>query len=64
MSHGRFTRVFPAPLCLRAIASGLALALICMLLTIGAIWAFPIWDLEQVRAYIREQENADGEGRF
>ena len=35
---------FPAPPCLRAIASGLALALICVPLTIGAIWAFPIWD--------------------
>jgi len=44
MSHGRFTIVFPAPPCLRAIASGLALALICVPLTMGAIWAFSIWD--------------------
>ena len=35
---------FPAPPRLRAIASVLALALICVPLTIGAIWAFPIWD--------------------
>jgi hypothetical protein len=28
----------------RAIASVLALALICVPLTIGAVWAFPIWD--------------------
>ena len=35
---------FSAPPRLRAIASVLALALICMPLTIGAVWAFPIWD--------------------
>ena len=35
---------FPAPPRLRASASVLALALICVPLTIGAIWAFPIWD--------------------
>jgi hypothetical protein len=28
----------------RSVASGLALVLICVPLTIGAIWAFPIWD--------------------
>ena len=35
---------FPAPPLLRASASVLALVLICVPLTIGAIWAFPIWD--------------------
>jgi hypothetical protein len=35
---------FPAPPLLRASASVLALASICVPLTIGAIWAFPIWD--------------------
>jgi hypothetical protein len=35
---------FPAPPRLRAIASALALAMICVPLTVGAIWAFPIWD--------------------
>jgi hypothetical protein len=35
---------FPAPPRLRAIASVLALALICVPLTLGALWAFPIWD--------------------
>ena len=33
-----------APPFLRASASVLALVLICVPLTIGAIWAFPIWD--------------------
>jgi hypothetical protein len=35
---------FPAPPRLRAIAAVLALVLICVPLTIGAMWAFPIWD--------------------
>jgi hypothetical protein len=35
---------FPAPPFLKASASVLAMALICVPLTIGAMWAFPIWD--------------------
>jgi len=35
---------FPAPQLWRSAASVLALVLICAPLTIGAIWAFPIWD--------------------
>ena len=35
---------FQAPPLSRASASVLALVLICVPLTIGAIWAFPIWD--------------------
>ena len=35
---------FQTPPLLRASASVLALVLICVPLTIGAIWAFPIWD--------------------
>jgi hypothetical protein len=35
---------FLAPSRSRAIASVLALALICVPLTLGALWAFPIWD--------------------
>src|SRR5574341_459843 len=35
---------FLAPSLSRATASVLALVLICVPLTIGAIWAFPIWD--------------------
>jgi hypothetical protein len=44
MSHTSFTRGFPAPPYLRAGASVLAVALICVPLTLGALWAFPIWD--------------------
>ena len=44
MSHVRRTMAVPAPPPLRAIASALALALICVPLTMGALWAFPIWD--------------------
>jgi hypothetical protein len=43
-SHARWTVPVPAPPRSRALASVLALALICVPLTIGAIWAFPIWD--------------------
>lgn len=35
---------FQVPALARASASVLALALICVPLTIGAIWAFPLWD--------------------
>jgi hypothetical protein len=44
MSHERSIMAFLAPPRSRAIASVLALALICVPLTIGALWAFPIWD--------------------
>src|SRR5688572_3995569 len=38
----------------RAIASALALLLICVPLTAGAIWAFPIWDDAFVWLLIKE----------
>jgi hypothetical protein len=44
IAHERLTVGFPTPPLLRASASVLALVLICVPLTIGAIWAFPIWD--------------------
>jgi hypothetical protein len=44
MSQARLTIAFLPPSRSRAIASVLALALICVPLTLGALWAFPIWD--------------------
>ena len=44
MSQARSAVAFLAPSRSRAIASVLALALICVPLTLGALWAFPIWD--------------------
>ena len=46
---------FQAPPLTRASASVLALVLICVPLTIGAIWAFPIWDDGWVWLFINEK---------
>src|SRR4029077_713365 len=43
-----------APQLWRAAASVLALVLICVPLTIGAIWAFPIWDDAWLWLLLRE----------
>jgi hypothetical protein len=44
MSQARSAMAFLGPSRSRAIASVLALALICVPLTLAALWAFPIWD--------------------
>lgn len=44
MARARLTMAFLAPSRSKATASSLALALICVPLTLGALWAFPIWD--------------------
>ena len=46
---------FQAPPLTRASASVLALVLICVPLTIGAIWAFPIWDDGWAWLFINEK---------
>jgi hypothetical protein len=47
--------VLPASPPLRAIASVLALVLICVPLTLGAMWAFPMWDDAWIWLLLKEQ---------